>query len=201
MGWIDKLLSLTRQTPEHLTRASGLYEELPHIAKAYSPSSVAQALEYAPPGQIMAMRPDQYRSLAQYLPKEQSDPYVAHYAKLLRDREWSEPPPNLFMEHYLNTVRNRPFEGFSDIPFLQYMQDPMSKIRGQITGHEGRHRNLAIEDVFGPDLEWPVRFSRDPLPKSPMLVYPEGPGSSRDLSRNKRFAQGGLAQMSQNRGS
>ena len=194
MPWVDKLLSLTNQPK----RAAQLYEELPHVAKAYSPQSVANALEYAPEGQILGMRPQQYRNLAAYLSKEQADPYVAHYADLLKNRAWVEPPKGLFMEHYLDTVRDQPFEGFSSVPFLQYMQDPTSKIRGQITGHEGRHRNLAVEDVFGPDLEWPVRFSniKDPLPKSPLLIYPEGGiGSSHDLSRNKRFAQGGLNQM------
>lgn len=194
MGWIDELLKLS-QLPQQSKRAARMYEELPQIAKAYTPESVAQALEYANEGQIMAMRPQQFRELSLYLPKEQSDPYVAHYAQLLKDGQWSEPPDGLFMEHYLNTIRNKPFNGFSDVPFLQYKQDPTSKIRGQIVGHEGRHRNLAVEDVFGPDLEWPVRFSKakDRLPASPMLVYPEGGiKGAVDLSRNKRYAGGGL---------
>lgn len=196
MSWIDKLRQLTEAA--HRSRAEELYERLPHISEVYSPKAVADAVEWTPSRDIVAMRPKEFRDLSEYLPREQADPYVAHYRDLVKNKRWVEPQPNLFMEHYLDTVRNRPFEGFSSIPFLQYKQDPTSAIRGQIMGHEGRHRFLTIEDLFGPDLDWPVRISNthDSLPKHPMMVYPQGGmRPAIDLSRKPRFAQGGLVQM------
>lgn len=196
MAWIDKLLSLV--SSPNVGRAGKLYEELPHTQKAYSPQAVANILEWAPQNDIVGLRPREFRELSEYLSREQADPYVAHYKNLLEQRKWVEPPPDLFMEHYLETVRNQPFEGFSSVPFLQYKQDPTSPIRGQIMGHEGRHRFLTLEDLYGPDLDWPVRISNthDRLPKHPMMVYPQhGLTPSLDLSRKPRFAQGGLCQM------
>ena len=196
MAWIDTLLRSL--SPHNIERAARMYDELPHVQKAYSPRAVANAFEWAPLNDIVAMRPRDFRNLSEYLPDEQAAPYVKHYKDLLEQKRWVEPEPGAFMEHYLETVRNQPFEGFSGVPFLQYKQDPTSKIRGQIMGHEGRHRFRAIEDLFGPDLDWPVRISdtHDRLPKSPLMVYPQGGMlPAIDLSRKPRYARGGLVQM------
>lgn len=191
MAWIDQLLKLAAQK----ARAIELYEKLPHVSEAFSPKAVAYALDETGPNQLTALRPSEFKQLAYPLSQEQAAPYVSHYADLLKNRAWSEPPEGLFMEHYLEGVRKEPFEGFSSVPYLRYLQDPTSPARGQVTGHEGRHRFLTLDSLFGPDLEWPVRFQGSELPKRPYFVYPEsGIGSSVDLSSKPRFAQGGLNQ-------
>lgn len=190
LRWIDKARSLTPDASS-LARISRLYDAQPLIEKAYTPEAVAQSISRSSPKQIALLHPDEFKELSFPIPEEQALPYVKHYANLLRNQSWKEPPSGLFMEHYLNTIREQPFEGFSDLPYLRYKQDPTSALRGQIMGHEGRHRMRSLGEVF-PNERFPVEFLGDDLPDRPRFVYPERPSiESIDLSDRKRYASGG----------
>lgn len=184
LNWIKKLVELA---PEHASRATRIMDELPHTSQLYSPRAVAEALNTSP--ELTTLNPREFKHLALNLPEDQAAPYVEHYAELLRKGDWVEPAPDLFLEHYLEKQRSRPFEGFSDVPFLDLKLD---QNRGQAIGHEGRHRFRAIDELYGPDEESLVRIR----PQIPRFIYSQNPGSIGyvDTLKKRRFAKGGLNQ-------
>ena len=197
-GWIDKALDLikgTREAARDTPRLQRMYEELPALPRYLSPRAVSRSLTLSEPGQVVALSPDQFLSLAAHLPKEVAAPYVDHYSDLITHGKWVEPSPGLFMEHYLQGRRNTPFEGFEETPWLRYMQHPSDPSIGQITGHEGRHRFYTLQQL-DPTLQLPTRISElgHPLPALPREVYPESGNTPTplDLSKAKRYDRGGL---------
>lgn len=189
LSWIDKARSLVSGA-DSIQRISRLYDKQPLIARSYSPEAVSRAIEYSQPKQVALLHPGEFKALAFPLDSKMAAPYVKHYKDLLKQQKWVEPDEGLFMDHYLDRMREKPFEGFSDVPFLQYKQDPTSELRGQVYGHEGRHRMITLDQLY-PGEKFPVRFQGD-LPNRPRFVYPEAPGGvSIDLSGSDRYASGG----------
>ena len=193
LEWLAKAVSILGDSAQGGERLKNL-SQLPKVEKYFSPLAAVNAIRRSDPGQVIALTPEEFLYLAAPLQKSQAQPYINHYKDLISKGDWVDPLPGLFMDHYLEFARNRPFEGFSDIPFLEYMQDPSLATRGQIRGHEGRHRMNVVQEL-DPGIRIPVRISttRDTLPEKPRLVYPEtGSGDSLDLTKLPRFADGGI---------
>ena len=193
LEWLAKAVSILGDSAQGGERLKNL-SQLPKVEKYFSPLAAVNAIRRSDPGQVIALTPEEFLYLAAPLQKSQAQPYINHYKDLISKGDWVDPPPGLFMDHYLESARNRPFEGFSDIPFLEYMQDPSLATRGQIQGHEGRHRMNVVQEL-DPGIRIPVRISttRDTLPEKPRRVYPEtGSGDSLDLTKLPRFADGGI---------
>lgn len=192
LKWIKEAIL---RAPDQAQRITRVFEELPHVPQTYSPEAVAFATRTTPENELFTLTPGEFRSLAHNLPRDQALPYVNHYQNLISSGDWVDPPPGIFMDHYLERMRKRPFEGFDDLPFLQFRLDPEVPSVGQVTGHEGRHRNLTLEQLFGPDKEWLVRAipeynRRDRLP---ITLYGEDLFSPAiDLSKKRRYASGGI---------
>ena len=187
LTWLARIAELA---PQHSKRAEAILDTLPRTSEIYSPGAVAQALSSG--DTLTSLSPREFKYLALNLPEDQAAPYVQHYANLLRAGDWVEPPPRLFMEHYLDRMRQRPFDGFEDVPYLDLKLDPTSPRRGQTIGHEGRHRFRTIDILYGPEEESLVRIR----PSVPRFIYSQNPGSSLyvDTLKKNRFAKGGLNQ-------
>lgn len=193
--WLDQVLR--RVQPEDAERVENIVRDMPHTAEIYTPEAVSRAVDSA--AQLRGTTPDQFLELAYPLGEldEFSEGLVKHYADLVRGGKWSEPGPDLFKDHYLERQRRTPFEGFSDVPFLQMQENPMSWLT---TGHEGRHRNVVLQELYGEDTPQLTRFLKEYDSEKPLKIkYPhiveseEGYGGTLDLSRTKRYAKGGLA--------
>ena len=187
LKWLARIAELT---PQHAKRAEAILDTIPHISNVYSPDAIADA--FSPHSTLTTLTPREFKSLAFNLPDDQAQPYVDHYADLIRKGDWVEPPPRLFLDHYVDRMRSRPFEGFSEVPFLDLMLDPASpKVRGQVIGHEGRHRNRVIEQLYSPEEETLVRIR----PSVPDFIYGENPGDYSVFTKGRpKFSKGGLNQ-------
>lgn len=204
--WYDDAVSqiLKRRTHDagEPERLYSMIQDMPHMAEIFSPDAAAELLVRHPDGFVKPLTPGEFRSLATPLPRDQVEPYIEHYKDLLTQQRWVEPPPGLFRDRYLNQMREKGFEGFEDVPRLWYHpafpDEP--NLSGRITGHEGRHRAYAIEDLYGPDVEMPVGFyNQGNTDRVPYFMYPETPDPqdlmykrSIEMPRRK-YANGGLA--------
>ena len=200
---IEKAVRRTGPDSGHPERIERILAELPHTADVFSPTAVAEAAMGASPNQIMGLKPSEFKQLAAPLDADMVRPYIDHYKRLVQSREF-QPNSDLFTEYANKRWSEKPFEGFSDVPFLQYANRWPDRpgLSGRIMGHEGRHRMLTIGELFGDDLRWPVQVmgeKTDALPRFPFSVYPQVTEdmlyytSPMDLTRRPRFARGGLA--------
>lgn len=205
--WYDDAVSqiLKRRTHDagEPERLYSMTQDMPHMAEIFSPDAAAELLVRHPEGFVKPLTPSEFRGLASPLPRDQVEPYIEHYKDLLTQREWVEPPPGLFQERHLQRMREQPFQGFDDVPRLWYQpafpDDP--NLSGRITGHEGRHRAYAIEDLYGPDIEMPVGFyNPGDTDRVPFFMYPET-RDPQDLiykrtmeMPRRKYAEGGLVE-------
>ncbi len=204
--WYDDAVSriLKRRTHDagEPERLYSMTQDMPHMTEIFSPDAAAELLVRHPEGFVKPLTPGEFRSLAAPLPRDQVEPYIEHYKDLLTQQRWVEPPPGLFQDRYLNQMREKGFEGFEDVPRLWYHpafpDEP--NLSGRITGHEGRHRAYAIEDLYGPDVEMPVGFyNPGNTDRVPYFMYPETPDPQDLLYKRsiemprRKYAKGGLA--------
>lgn len=181
------LAALTRLAP--LSRIKEMLDAAPTTPRYFSPQSIAKVLNDEPP--VIALRPEQFHQLASPLPRSAAAPYIDHYARMITRGDWVEPPPGLYMEHYLQQQRARPFEGFNSVPWLKFIRDPQNPEVSQAHGHEGRHRMYVVQDL-DPGARIPVQAFN--LPPNPITTYSENPRAvPLDLSDVPRFSQGGLS--------
>lgn len=202
---IAKWLNAARpyvNSDENMARLEKLVKDMPHTAEMYAPRALGYALN-DPATQMRGLTPKQFLDLA--YPLDTSDEFtqntLAHYRDLTRSGNWQEPAPGIFQERYLASQRAKPYEGFSDAPFLTVQEDPMSWL---VKGHEGRHRMNVSQDLYGTDTPSIVRIrpygSGKLTRKLPSIVEPEvseltGTRPWVDLSRTPRYARGGLNQI------
>ena len=207
--WLDEAIAFAQRRRTHdageAERIERIAKELPVVPRIYSPKAVAEKVAFAEPNSLVGMTPRQFEQVAYPLDVDAVRPYIEHYKDLLRVDQFVEPAPGLFTERGLKSMREDGFKGFADIPYLQYrqMHDDAPLLAQRVTGHEGRHRNKAIEELFGPDE--PSLVHMMPGYNQPALsritsLYPEveDPASLMyrqpiDLDRKLRFAKGGLA--------
>ena len=148
-NWLDEAIDYAVRRRTHdageVERIEKIAKELPIVPSVYSPEALAERAVFAKPNELIAMPPERFLRLAEPIEGEylkQAGPYVEHYKDLIKSGQWVEPQSGLFNKNYLEKQREKPFKGFSDIPYL------LAKM-GQVIGHEGRHRNMAIADLFG----------------------------------------------------
>lgn len=207
--WLDEAIEFARRRRTHdageAERIERIAKELPVVPRVFSPKAVAEKATFAEPNSLVGMTPRQFEQVAWPLDVESVRPYIEHYKDLVRADQFVEPAEGLFTPRGLKSMREDGFKGFADIPFLQYrqMHDDMPLLAQRVTGHEGRHRNKAIEELFGPDE--PSLVHMMPGYNQPALsritnLYPEveDPASliyrqPIELDRKLRFAKGGLA--------
>lgn len=207
--WLDEAIEFARNRRLYdageAERIERIAKELPITPRIYSPQAVAEKATFAEPNSLVGMTPRQFEQVAYPLDVDAVRPYIEHYKDLIRADEFVEPAPGLFTPRGLEAMREKGFKGFSDIPFLRYrqMHDDAPLLAQRVTGHEGRHRNKAIEELFGPDepslAHMIPGYNQSPLNRITSL-YPEveDPASLRyrqpiELDRKLRFAKGGLA--------
>lgn len=207
--WLDEAIAFARNRRLYdageAERIERIAKELPITPRIYSPQAVAEKATFAEPNSLVGMSPRQFEQVAYPLDVEAVRPYIEHYKDLIRADEFVEPAAGLFTPRGLESMREKGFRGFSDVPFLQYrqMHDDAPLLAQRVTGHEGRHRNKAIEELFGPDEPSLVHmlpgYNQSPLNRITSL-YPEVENVSDlmyrqpvDLDRKMRFASGGLA--------
>jgi hypothetical protein len=196
--WLDQVLNRVR--PEDAERAENIVRDMPYTAEVYSPDAVSEALSSQ--AQLRGVMPDNFLELAYPIGAldNVTKGSVAHYTDLLERGQWSEPSKGVFTPEYLDRQRKVPFEGFDEVPFLGIEEGDMS---WAVKDHEGRHRNMALWNLYGGDIPQLTRFLRHaeydkPLTrKFPHIVTPEVGGSpyAIDLSKTRRYALGGLAQF------
>ena len=193
--WFDEVARTAR--PENEGRLKQILADMPYTSNIYAPRAVARALDGGE--QLRGVTPDEFLELAYPLEmRPDARDLVEHYRRLVADGEWSTPPQGIFQQSYIDHQRVTPFEGYSDVPFLQMKELPMSTWK--TTGHEGRHRNLALRKLYGDNPQL-TRFLREydsenPLTtKFPSFVHPEvDEGYTLDLSNTRRYKKGGLTQ-------
>ena len=207
--WLDEAIEFARNRRTHdageAERIERIARELPVVPRVFSPQAVAEKAVFADPNSLVGMTPRQFEKTAWPLDVEAVRPYIEHYKDLVRADQFVEPAAGLFTPRGLTSMREKGFNGFSDVPFLQYrqMHDDAPMLAQRATGHEGRHRNKAIEELFGPDEPSLVHMipgvNQSALSRITNL-YPEVENVSDlmyrqpvDLDRKLRFAGGGLA--------
>lgn len=209
--WLDEAIEFARNRRTHdageAERIERIAKELPVVPRVFSPQAVAEKAVFADPNSLVGMTPRQFEKTAWPLDVEAVRPYIEHYKDLVRADQFVEPAAGLFTPRGLASMREKGFKGFSDVPFLQYrqMHDDAPMLAQRATGHEGRHRNKAIEELFGPDEPSLVHMipgvNQSALSRITSL-YPEVENVSDlmyrqpvDLDRKLRFAGGGLAKF------
>lgn len=197
--FLDEVLASSRRAEEAEPRVKQILQDMPYTADIYTPESVASAVDSS--AQLRGISPSEFLELAYPIEMHSGVRDLRdHYIDLIREGRWVEPPQGIFTERYLSNQRARPFRGFDDVPFLEVQEKP--GMEWQIGGHEGRHRSLALEKLYGPDEPQLTRFlkqydSEKPLGlKFPQKTYTEArDGNWLDLTRTRRYKRGGLSQL------
>lgn len=214
--WLDEAIEFARNRRLYdsgeAERIERIAKELPVVPRAFSPRAVAEKAVFAEPNELVGMTPREFLQTAWPLDVEQVRPYIEHYKDLVREDRFVEPPSGLFTERGLQRMREKGFQGYEDIPFLQYRQmyDDRPLMAQRAVGHEGRHRNVALSELFGPDE--PSLVHMIPGVNQPRLnfissIYPEVENPSDlmyrnpvTLDRSRRYAEGGLARILKSQG-
>lgn len=181
--------------PWYISRGEAILKDNPAVSEVYSPEALAYMTTYARPDAIEAMLPRTFHSLAFPLDEQASRDYINHYKDLIRAGEWVEPKAGLFNQWYLDKMASQPYRGFSSIPQLTARTSPNSMIP-YIAEHEGRHRNYALQEIYGDRLAfpmwWHVSHGDDIIPRPLQRVKSQlGRHGNIDLPGNKRYAAGG----------
>lgn len=176
---IDQLAKLLGKNEPNMARAERLVREMPQATEVFAPSTLARALKNTPEGNLVGITPQEFRMLAvepgNMLNPEQVEKYYQH----LRTQG--------------NYLPSMPFFAVEDVP------DEFA----YILGHDGRHRNRALGQLYGEDIPFPVKLERYlNSQRSPGRIESStlaGEGNEDDfieLMNRPRFKQGGLAQCS-----
>ena len=211
MGKISDLIKILKGEGDIVgaRRAERVGDEAPYAAERISADTLRRALSGRGDNAdtVALIRPADFKWLAEPLPSgyldEPSTPKL-------------QAPPNTSPREYIRGLQTIAREqGFEDVPFLTYGQHEGTTRLG-VTGHEGRHRMRALENLG--DEKALVRLLprasvREPLPRrsrseflealaakygDPMYLDPEGVESSAAVDLTKPvqpFQAGGLAKF------
>lgn len=196
--YFDDVMRTIRRPDLDEIRVQRILEDMPYTADIYAPEALGRAVSSGV--QLRGVTPDQFTELAYPLELTgTAKNLVEHYADLLRNKRWTEPTPGIFTQRYLDQQRAKPFLGFDDVPFLEVSTKPG---QWRVTGHEGRHRNMALRKLYGADTPQLTRFLKQyDSEKSlgfriPEQVIPEvETGYFTDLRGTKFYKKGGLMQV------
>lgn len=208
--WMDEAIAYARNRRLYDAgeeeRIERIAQELPVVPEIFSPQAVAEKAVFAPPNSLVGMSPREFLKTAWPLDTESARPYIEHYKDLIREGKFVDPQPGLFNGRYVEAQRAKEFKGFEDVPFLRYRQmyDDRPLLSQQAVGHEGRHRNMVISELFGPDTPSLVHMVPGYNQRNLdfiSTIYPETESVSDlmyrspiELDRRRRYAKGGLAQ-------
>lgn len=205
-NWMDALEAAIRgrtDSPETLKRARSIVEAMPQVAEVYSPDAVGRAATYSPPRQLTTATPRQFLELAHPLDIDaETRRLLDYYKDTVQAGENLPPPKDMFSGWYEQELKDRvgkPYMGFSDIPYLDLRKVPGSTVP-QIKGHEGRHRNQVLSELYGKDVPFLLRWYDGayslPLPDNPTTLIRNEPSTAMEFFRPAaRFAGGGLARV------
>ena len=139
-------------TYKPLVKAQGLVEAMrdytPASFDAWRPDDIARTAAAAgadnPRTRLISTTPSNFHSLTSQPPSTQQ---VGALTDMLRARQST--PDAYGQQFYADAMPD--FQGFGDIPFLQYKNYTDDPGFAAIAGHEGRHRMGALSNVYGPD--------------------------------------------------
>jgi len=138
---------------EEIRKSRGSYEakrleraadEVPNLERLYQKDALEGLFRGDNARGIMTMRPGDFERYARPLDYDPKSPKHFMFGETV-DPVKGSAPKNLTQEEYLRYLAG--LKGFSDVPFLEVnkLEPKKKKATLAITGHEGRHRNRALD--------------------------------------------------------
>ncbi len=141
------------ETKEAIRKSSGDYaarrleraaDEIPNLEKLYKEEAIRRAFTGDNAKAVATMNPKDFQKYARELEKQSSSSVGPYAAAMARKGDISK--ATVSTDEYIKHLQ-RVKGGFDDVPFLQLFKDEIGvPSKPRISGHEGRHRNMAMAE-------------------------------------------------------